>query len=380
MKVLLINAVCGIKSTGRICTDIAKQYENIGYEVKIGYGRGEVPEQYQKYAVRIGNRLDVYFHAFMSKVFGDRGYWSRNATANFLKWADEFNPDILWLHNIHDYYINIDMLFNWIKARNNMVVKWTQHDCWAFTGYCAYFSFIKCEKWKKQCYSCYYSKKKHEPLFDHCNRNYKKNRKLFTGIKHLTLITPSQWLATLIKQSFLKDYEVKVVHNTIDKTIFKPTVSNFKEKYNIEKKFMILGVASPWSDRKGLDDFVKMSNLLSCKYVIVLVGVNKSQKKKLPNKILSIDKTDSAKELAEIYTAADIFVNPTYEDNFPTTNLEAQACGTAVITYRTGGSPESVPKNNVCEQGDIEGIISKIIKNNFDGPLDLKYDNKLFEI
>lgn len=371
MKVLLINAVCGIKSTGRICIDIAKQYEDMGAEVKIAYGRDNVPEKYEKYAVRIGTTKDVYYHAFMSKVFGDRGYWSRNATKKFLEWADQYNPDILWLHNIHDYFINIEMLFDWIKSRKNMKIKWTHHDCWAFTGYCGYFSHIGCEKWKKECNNCYYSKKEHLPLIDNTKRNYYKNKELFTGIENLIMITPSQWLADLIKQSYLGEYEVKVLHNRIDKSIFRPTYGNFRDEYNINDKFMILGVASPWSDRKGLNDFIKMSCLLKENYIIVLVGVNKKQKRKLPHNIIGITRTDSASKLAEIYTAADVFVNPTYEDNYPTTNLEAQACGTPVITYRTGGSPESVPDKNICEQGNIEEIVNKIINKQYYGALNL---------
>lgn len=380
MRVLLINAVCGIKSTGRICIDIAEQYESKGYEVKIAYGRDDVPEQYEKYAVKIGDLCDVYFHASMSKIFGDRGYWSKRATAKFLKWADEYNPDVLWLHNIHDYFINIEMLFNWIKSRKNMKIKWTQHDCWAFTGYCAYFSYIKCEKWKKECCKCYYSRKNHIPLVDRSKRNFNKNRELFTGINNLTIITPSQWLADLIKQSYLQEYEVKVIHNRIDDTIFKPTIGQFREQYNLKDKFIILGVASPWSKRKGLDDFIKMSQLLNKKYVIVLVGVSNKQKESLPSNIVGITRTDSAEKLAEIYTAADIFVNPTYEDNYPTTNLEAQACGTPVITYKTGGSPESVPENNVCEQGDIKGIVEKIVNKQYDVAHKLNYDNEWLQV
>lgn len=380
MKVLLINAVCGIRSTGRICMDIANAYIERGNEVKIAYGRADVPDEYQKYAIRIGNSLDVGLHAFMSKVFGDRGYCSKHATARFLEWADKFNPDVLWLHNIHDYYINIEMLFKWIKNRPNMQVKWTHHDCWAFTGYCSYFSHIGCEKWKNECSNCYYSQNKHEPFFDQTKRNYYKNKELFTNVKNMTMITPSQWLADLLKESFLQEYDVKVIHNRIDTTIFKPTISDFRTKHKLENKYILLGVACPWSERKGFSDFIKMADLLPNDYVVVLVGVDDSKKKNLPKNVIGISKTDSPKELAEIYTAADIFLNLTYEDNYPTTNLEAQACGTPVITYKTGGSPESVPKNNVFLQGDIKGIIEKVIKREYDCALVLKEDINWNEI
>lgn len=364
MRALLINAVCGIRSTGRICTDIAKDLEKQGYEVKIAYGRETVPEQYQKYAVRIGNTVDVYWHALMTRLFDDRGYWSRIATKKFLKWADEYDPDLLWLHNLHDYFINIDMLFDWIKSRPQMEVKWTQHDCWAFTGHCAYFTMTKCEQWKTHCMDC--PEKTPFPqdsLFNQCKRNFDRKKKTFIGVKNMTLISPSQWLADLIKESFLKEYPVQVVHNTIDTNVFKPTPSGFRKQYGLEDKKIVLGVASPWSKRKGFEDFLKLSHMLSDEYVIVLVGLSEKQMEGLPENIFGIQRTNDAKELAGIYTAADVFVNPTYEDNYPTVNLEAKACGTPVITYDTGGSPESAGIDNsvICKARDIEGLSKGII-------------------
>lgn len=360
MRALLINAVCGIKSTGRICTDIAKDLERQGYEVKIAYGREEVPEQYQKYAIRIGNTVDVYWHALMTRLFDDRGYWSRIATKKFLRWADEFNPDILWLHNIHDYFINIEMLFDWIKTRPQMEVKWTQHDCWAFTGHCPHFSFVKCNQWQTHCNNCIgktpFPK---DSLFKRCKRNFDRKKKAFTGIKKMTLISPSHWLENLIKQSFLKDYPVEVIHNTIDTNIFKPTPSDFREKYGLQDKKIILGVASAWSERKGLYDFIKLADMLDDRFAIVLVGLSDKQKRIMPKKILGLGKTNSATELAEIYSTADVFVNPTYEDTYPTVNLEAQACGTICVTYKTGGSIEIVPEKNWIEVGNIQSVMKK---------------------
>lgn len=363
MKILMINAVCGIKSTGRICTDLARDLEAQGHEVKIAYGREEVPEQYMKYAVRIGNTVDVYWHALMTRLFDDRGYWSRIATKRFLKWADEYDPDLLWLHNLHDYFINIEMLFDWIKSRPQMEVKWTQHDCWAFTGHCPHFTISKCEQWKSHCVKC--ENRTRFPkgtLFNRCKRNFDRKMKAFSGIGKMTLITPSQWLAGLIKQSFLKEYPVQVIHNTIDTSIFKPTDGNFRERYGLEDKKIVLGVASVWSNKKGLNDFIRLSQILDESYAIVLVGLSDKQIKALPDRIIGIRRTDSAAELAQIYTTADVFVNPTYEDNYPTVNLESQACGTQCITYNTGGSPESVPAKNVVDTGDVEGLLKLIVE------------------
>lgn len=354
MKVLLINSVCGIRSTGRICTEIAAELEAQGHEVKIAYGREQVPEKVKKYAVRIGTDWDVRAHGVLSRVFDAHGLGSKRATSVFLKWAEDYHPDLLWLHNIHGYYINYEMLFAWIKKHPEMKVRWTLHDCWAFTGHCAYFTIAKCDQWKDHCTACV--QKKRYPaslLLDRCRRNYDRKKVAFTGVEHLTLITPSQWLADLVKQSFLKEYPVEIRYNKIDTSVFKPTPSDFRKQYGLEGKKIVLGVASVWDERKGLDDFIELAKLLDDSYTIVLVGLSEKQLRNLPNGIIGIRRTNSTKELAAIYTAADVFVNPTYEDNYPTTNLEAQACGTPVITYRTGGSPESVPAENVVECGDL---------------------------
>lgn len=361
MRILIINSVCGIRSTGRICTDIAEKYELEGNEVKIAYGRFDVPEKYKKYAVRIGNKLSSYISALKSRILDNDGLNCKTETKKFLKWAEEYNPDILWLHNIHDHYINYPLLFKWIKSRPQMEVKWTLHDCWAFTGHCVYFTYCKCEKWKSQCHHC--PQKKTPPvslLLDRSKRNYLLKKSCFNGANKLTLITPSKWLADLTRNSFLSIYPVEVVNNKIDKNVFKPTPSNFREKYNLINKKILLGVALPWNERKGLNDFIKLSKIIDDKYRIVLVGLSKKQIKSLPLNIIGIERTNSTIELAEIYTAADVYFNPTYEDNYPTTNLEAQSCGTPCITYMTGGSPESINNGAIFKTGDLISIIEYI--------------------
>ncbi len=357
MRVLMINVVCGIRSTGRICTDLAAEMEAEGHEVKIAYGRETVPEQYRKYAVRIGNNLNVDIHGVKSRLLDKHGLGSKHATKKFIKWADGYDPDLLWLHNIHGYYINYELLFKWIKSRPDMQVKWTLHDCWAFTGHCSYFTMANCDRWKTECNNCPQTKRYPASLFaDNSKNNYSRKHNSFTGVRNMTLITPSKWLADLVKQSFLKDYPVEVRYNTIDTSVFKPTPSDFRKRYGLTDKKIILGVASTWDDRKGIDDFIQLSNMLEDDYKIVLVGLTDKQIKALPRIILGLPRTNSTKELAEIYTAADVFVNPTHEDNYPTTNLEAQACGTPSITYNIGGSPESVPSEYIVECGDITGL------------------------
>ena len=358
MRVLQINSVCGIRSTGRICTDLADVLLQDGHECKIAYGRESVPEKYRKIAVRIGNDLDAKMHALQSRIFDNAGFGSRLATEKFIEWVKEYNPDIIHLHNIHGYYINIEVLFKYLAESNKPVI-WTLHDCWACTGHCAYFSYVKCDKWKTGCFNC--PQKKRYPLsllWDASKQNWQKKKALFTSVKNMTLVTPSKWLANEVKKSFLSNYPMNVIANGIDLDVFKPTPSDFKEKNGLVGKKIILGVASSWSECKGLKDFIELSKILDEKYKIVLVGLSGNQIKELPENVMAISRTNNVKELAEIYTAADIFFNPTYEDNFPTVNLEAQACGTPVITYRTGGSVESVPEKNVVEQGLYKDVLS----------------------
>lgn len=365
MKYLMINVVCGIRSTGRICTDLAEELECQGNDVKIAYGREEVPEQYQKYAVRIGNNMDVKLHALRARVFDDCCFGSKRATEKFIEWVKVWDPDVIHLHNIHGYYINIKVLFEYLKSLNgSKKIIWTLHDCWAFTGHCSHFTAVNCDKWKNGCYACPQKREYPQSLFfDRSKRNWEIKKQLFTEISNMSFVTPSNWLAELVKASFLSKYEVEVKHNTIDLAVFKPTFGDFRQQYNIMNMRIVLSVASAWSKKKGLDDLVQLSLLLPDEWIVVLVGLTKKQIRDVSRKskrILGIERTNSARELAEIYTASDVFVNLTYEDTYPTVNLESQACGTPCITYRTGGSVESVPEENVVEQGDLQGLLRKL--------------------
>lgn len=358
MRVLIINEYCGTRSTGKIACEIAEKYECEGHEVRVAYGRNDnVPEKYRRFTVKIGTMKDVYLHALMTRLTGRTGFFSRGATRKFLKWADEYDPDFLWLHNIHGYYINIELLFNWIKSRPNMKVNWTLHDCWAFTGHCAYFTMAGCEKWMTHCGHCPQKDTYPASFVDNSSRNYDDKRRLFTGVKDMTIITPSQWLADLVKQSYLKEYPVEVRYNTIDTEIFRPRPSDFREKSGLAGKIIMLGVASDWDKRKGLGDFVRLAGMLDPeKYAIVLVGLSPKQMKALPKNITAIERTNNQIELAEIYTAADVFFIPSYEENYPTVCLEAEACGTPVIAYNAGGTPETLhdPRSCVIDCGDVE--------------------------
>lgn len=362
MKVLQINSVCGIGSTGRIATDIHNILIEQGHESFIAYGR-DLPKNCDT-SIKIGSKLDNYKHVALTRIFDKHGFGSKKATQKFIEKVKELNPDIIHLHNIHGYYINIEVLFDYLKKADKPVV-WTLHDCWSFTGHCAYFDYVGCDKWKTGCYDC--PEKNYYPasmIIDNSKDNYIKKKELFTGIKNLIIVTPSKWLAGLVKQSYLREYPVEVINNGIDLDVFKPTQSDFRERFNLEDKFIILGVASTWDRRKGFKYFIELSKKIKNDEAIVLVGLSEKQRKDLPKNIIGITRTSNVKELAEIYTAADVFLNPTLEDNFPTTNLEALACGTPIITFNTGGSPESIEDitTNIVDKGNVDGLLKSIQK------------------
>lgn len=352
MKVLMINSVCGVGSTGRICTDIADMLLSQGHECKIAYGRGEVPEKYRDISVRIGSTFKVYCNVLKSRLFDNEGFNAVGATKKLVRWIKEYDPDVIHLHNIHGYYLNVKILFDYLKTSGKKII-WTLHDCWAFTGHCTHFQVPHCDKWRTECEKCIRVKDYPKALISHAKRNYKRKKQTFCGVPNLTIVTPSKWLAGVVEQSFLSEYQTVVINNGIDLSVFKPTESDFRERFGLTDKKIILGVASVWEKRKGFNDFLELTKLIDDSYRIVLVGVNEKQLKMLPSSVLGIKRTNDVKELAEIYTAADVLFNPTYEDNYPTVNLEAQACGTPVITYPTGGSVESVPSENVVKSKDI---------------------------
>ncbi len=358
MKVLQINSVCGIRGTGRICTDIADILTQNGHECKIAYGREAVPEQYEKYSFKIGSDFSVKIDALKSRLFDNAGFNSVCATKKLIKWIEEYNPDIIHLHNIHGYYLNVEILFDYLKKANKPIV-WTLHDCWSFTGHCAYFDFVGCNKWKSGCEKC---PQKHEYpssfFTDNSYKNYIRKKHIFTGVKNMTLITPSNWLESHVKESFLNEYPIKVVNNGIDLSVFKHTESNFRQKHGLDHKKIVLGVASVWDRRKGLSDFLELSKQLDDNYRIVLVGLNKEQMSNLPKNIIGLPRVLEASELAEIYSAADVFANLSVEETMGLTTVEALACGTPVVVYDRTAVPETVDENTsiIVKNGDIDAL------------------------
>lgn len=360
MRVFQINVDCGCYSTGKIASDLAESLEKEGAESIVAYGR-----EYRETGIRsykIGDKFGIYYHYFMSKLFDDAGLHSSFATKKLIKKIVQYNPDIIHLHNIHGYYINYKVLFEFLKRFNKPVV-WTLHDCWPFTGHCAYFDYVGCNKWKRECRKCQQLKTYPSSYFlDNSKNNYNVKKEIFSSLDNLTIVTPSKWLAHLVQESFLGTKTVRVIHNGIDTEMFFPNPTNiYQKKYGIDRK-IVLGVATPWSERKGLKDFIQLSRKLNEEYCIFLVGLSKKQIKQLPDSVYGIEKTLDVHELIELYSSAYVFLNLTYEDNYPTTNIEAQACGTPVISYRTGGSVESCIESQIVEQGDVETVAKMIEK------------------
>ena len=362
MKVLMVNSVCGIGSTGRICTDLAEVLESHGHEVRIAYGRGEVPKNYARLSYRIGNDFSVRINGAKARLFDNEGFNAGANTRRFLKWANSYNPDILHLHNLHGYYLNVEVLFNWIKSRPNMKVVWTIHDCWAFTGHCSHFDFVGCDRWKTGCHNCPQTKEYPKSYFDFSKRNYERKKRVFTGVSNMTLVTPSDWLLGVVEKSFLGVYPAKTIRNGIDLSVFKTTESNIKERLGVADKKIILGVANVWNERKGFFDFIKLSEIVSDDYIIMLVGVTAEQKKTLPKNIIGIERTNNVRELAEIYTAADVFVNPSVEETMGLTTAEALACGTPAVVYNKTAVPEVVSESSgvVLSENTPEAIKSAV--------------------
>lgn len=359
MKVVSINTVCN-GSTGKIVGSISSSLIESGEEAFCIYGRrkgyANIP------CKKIGGFFSFWYHVFLTTVFDLHGHGSYFKTKKIVRELKKLSPDIIHLHNIHGYYINYKVLFNYLKNEYQGRVFWTLHDCLPMTGHCAYFSNVSCEKWKTECHDC--PNKKMYPtslLFDRSRKNYQEKKNLFNGVKDLTIITPSVWLQNIVLSSYLKKYPVKTINNGIDLNIFYPRLTDsIFDKYNIPKdKKVLLGVASIWEKRKGLDDFLMLSKLVNDDYVIVLVGLNNKQISKLKQykNIIGIRRTENQDDLASLYSVSFALINPTYEDNYPTVNIEALASGTRVIAYDTGGCIEQAINPNMY-------IVKKTTKNN----------------
>lgn len=364
---LQINTVVNSGSTGRIAEEIGQTAMAAGWRSIIAYGRNPRPSKSE--LVRIGNDWDVRFHGLRSRIFDDHGFGSRKSTEAFIREAEKFSPDIVHLHNIHGYYLNIEVLFKWL-ARSGVPVVWTLHDCWSFTGHCTHFTLAGCERWKSGCFACPQTRSYPASyVFDRSRKNWEQKRELFSSVKNLTLVPVSDWLAKLTRESFLGDKPVVRIHNGTDTETFSPKARTetaaVRVKYGIGNRTMLLGVASIWGERKGLHHYIDLAKKIErSTTAVVMVGVSEDLKKKLPKNIIAIPRTESVAELAALYSAADVVLNLSYEETFGMTTAEGFACGTPGIVFRSTATPELVSPETgfVVAPGDIDGVISAIEK------------------
>ncbi|MBQ8581442.1 MAG: glycosyltransferase [Alistipes sp.] len=364
-KLLQINPVVRIStSTGRIMQEIGELAIERGWESYIAYSKGrDGIKPCKSKLVPIGNKWSVRWHGFMTRIFDRHGLASTRATKAFIRQIERIQPDIIHIHNIHGYFLNYKVLFDFL-ARYGKPVIWTVHDCWLYTGHCYYYSYQRCSKWEQHCHQCPQKRKfPSSYLFDRSSRNFDDKRLAFNALlpDGMHIVPVSDWMRGEMSRSFLKDYPYQVIHNGIDTALFAPCDSvEIRTRYHIPAdKKIYLGVASIWSDEKGLAEFKRIATQLTEDEVIVMVGVSEVIKKQLPDNIIAIARTENIKQLAALYSAATAFINPTWQDNYPTVNLEAISCGTPVVTYRTGGSIESITPDtgSIVEQGDVEGLL-----------------------
>lgn len=357
-RILFINSVCS-GSTGNICNNLYKAASEEGHVCCIAYGRGDPPEGIN--TIKIGSQIDVFMHILKSRLSDAAGFGSKTATIRFLEQVDIFKPDIIHLHNIHGYYINIEILFDYLKQHFEIKKVWTLHDCWAFTGHCAVYIGNNCNNWKKGCAKCLYKNIYPKSLISKSKLNYEKKLSIFSNVQNMQLVTVSNWLDTQVSQSFLKNYKRKVIENGIDISVFRHLDDC---KGNINKK-IILGISNVWTKEKGLDVFLELSNLINEEYVIYLVGARKFSKKKLPNNIVGIDRINHVEDLVKLYNQAYVYFNPTKGETFGLTNIESQACGTATVSYIAGGTVETIKNCNAFLINNLDEFMNLLNSGKF---------------
>ena len=366
-RLLQINPVLRTNtSTGRIMQEIGELAISAGWESYVAYSRGRdgVSLPCKSVKVPVGSRLSVAWHGLLTRLFDMHGEGSVLATRRFVRQIERLDPDVIHIHNVHGYFLNYRILLEYLSRCGKPVV-WTVHDSWMYTGHCYYYTAAGCFRWQTKCHDCPQRGEFPRSWFlDRSSRSFESKARAFTSIPKdlLTVVPVSSWLREDMGLSFMKDCRFRIIRNGIDTAVFRPCPgTGVRERFGLGERHVILGVASIWSREKGLDDFAALCPMIDdSSELIVLVGVKDEQKALLPPNAVCIGRTSDVHQLAALYSEAVAFLNPTWQDNYPTVNLEAIACGTPVVTYRTGGSPESVtPRTGkVVERGDVKGLLA----------------------
>lgn len=361
MKVLLVNSVYGVGSTGRICAQLASALTAAGHTCFAAYGRGTAQPAGEEALLRIGSDADVRAHGLATRLCDAHGLASRRATRRFVETVERLDPDVIHLHNIHGYYLNYEILFDYLRSSQKPVL-WTLHDCWAFTGHCAYFDTVQCGLWKSGCGGCPQRGAYPASFFaDGSRRNYRRKAEAFQGMERLSIVTPSQWLAELTRASSLGGYPIHVIPNGVDTAVFRPQPDADVAAAlpaGLAPGRYLLGVANEWEPRKGLRDFLALAERISDTGMkLLLVGLSDEQLRDFPAAVIGLKRTDSGKALAALYSGCAAYLNLTYEENYPTTNLEAAACGANVITYDSGGCAETLhARSAAVPTGNLDAV------------------------
>lgn len=366
MKLLQIDACLNTGSTGRISEDIARTAMQRGWECFHIHGARYVnPPSIMKH-YQSGNVADEYFHFAEYLFFDNDGLASRYSTHKILKYICDVNPDVIQLHDIHDHWLNYRILFEYLNTLTIPIV-WTQHDCWSFTGDCFHFSQIGCNQWVTRCTKRCPARSGNpfRRIINHTEKHYSLKKKLFLSTKNLTLVPVSNWLEGILRKSFFKEKRIVTIHNGIDLEVFKSKSSGcVRQKFGIGENPYVIGVATAWSDRKGLNDYLNLVHLLNEGILLVLVGIEGKNAEVARNAgIITIPRTENVDELAALYSGAEVVLNLSYEETFGLTSVEGFGCGTPTIVYNCTASPELVGSSIVgviVEKGDVNGVVDAI--------------------
>ena len=363
-KLLQINVDATNGSNGGVARYIGDLVYDKGWESYLFYGRNSIASKTSK-IFRIGNGIDIIMHGLESLLLGNHGLASRRVTKRLIRKIKEISPDIIHLHNIHGYFLNYKILFDYLN-NSSIPVVWTFHDCWPFTGHCAHFVTKKCNKWQDHCMECPLIHSYPKSLvIDNSFKNFDIKKELFTSNSNITITTVSEWLGDLVKQSFFKDKPIEVITNGVDHNVFRyRDPSRIRNQYDIQNDIVLLGVASTWTKEKGLEDYIKLSKKLPDSFKIILIGLSESQLNHIPANIIGVKRTSNLDELVEFYSACDISLNLSYQETFGLTTIEAMSCGAPCIVYDTTASPELVTNETgvIVPAGDINKLYDAILQ------------------
>ena len=364
-NLLQINATCNWGSTGHIAEQIAAYAKTKGWGCYLAHGARYINDSAMN-TYMVGSKTDNLLHVAKSMLLGQHGLGSKSVTLEFVKYIDYIGPDVIHLHNIHGYYLNYQILFEYLK-RSGVPVVWTFHDCWPMTGQCTHFVSVGCEKWKETngCHHCPLLGESYKTYVDRSNKNWHLKKELFASLDNLIIVPVSHWLEGIVKESYFKNKHIQTIHNGVDTDVFVPLPDNSYslEKYSLYDTQYVMGVSTDWSDKKGFSDYCKLSSQMPSGVKIVLLGLDEEKCRiALQYGIIGLKRTDNVDELVQLYNGASIIMSLSYEETFGLTTVEGFACGVPGIVYNATASPELVSPETgiVVEPGNLEEVVRAI--------------------